>query len=495
MKLWLKLLSLFFVLAFTLSVFVGCNGANTNDPSDTDYEDETDDDEIDYFPEIDKKDYNDELNLYVATENERDFYVLDESNGSPMDEAVFSRMERIKRYLGIDMVLYSPTGYNWQTYAQVVGNSITNKDGTMDALIPMNYAQVTILVTEGYLTDWYDVEAVDLDADYWNLDAMEELELKGHCFFAIGDCIILNTYIIGFNKEMYDKYKDNPAFENKTFYQLVKDYEWTWEKIIEISSIVEHDRTGDGKSLDDTFGFSGNGWEYCTSIIQACEIQILKMDESGKWKLSINDEVNYPKTQHMVELLSEWFKSNSVYLAFKDRNWNSEPYVEITSGRTLMSFGGTQYIEQWLDYNLDFGVLPYPMYDTNQKAYHSLQHSGLLALPIYMTDPLMSAECMEMYSFYSEPVRITFYEKMLGKQVSDAPEDAEMLDIIWDSLCLDIAETFCQIESPYVPMLYAFSLTTDPDPSTGSETNLASLIAQRETIVNKGIANLMESLK
>ena len=102
MKLWLKLLSLFFVLAFTLSVFVGCNGANTNDPSDTDYEDETDDDEIDYFPEIDKKDYNDELNLYVATENERDFYVLDESNGSPMDEAVFSRMERIKRYLGID---------------------------------------------------------------------------------------------------------------------------------------------------------------------------------------------------------------------------------------------------------------------------------------------------------------------------------------------------------------------------------------------------------
>jgi hypothetical protein len=84
---------------------------------------------------------------------------------------------------------------------------------------------------------------------------------------------------------------------------------------------------------------------------------------------------------------------------------------------------------------------------------------------------------------------------MLGKQVSDAPEDAEMLDIIWDSLCLDIGETFCQIENGRVPMLYTFSLTTDPDPSTGSETNLASLIAQREEIVNKGISDLMDSLK
>lgn len=494
MKLLSKIFSLFLVLILALGMFVGCNTSGNEDISDDDYEDDSDEG-VDYFPEVDKQDYSDEFNMYIASEAERNYYVLDESNGSPMDEAVYYRMERVKRYLGLDMVLYAPSGYNWQNYAQVVGNSITNKDGTMDALIPMNYAQVTILVTEGYLTDWFDVDGIDLDAEYWNLDAMEELELKGHCFFAIGDCIILNTYLVAFNKDMYDMYKDNPNFGGKTFYDLVLDYEWTWEKMMEISSIVEYDRTGDGKTLDDTYGFSSNGWEYSTSIIQSCEIKILEMDESGKYKLSINNEVNYPKTQRMVELLSEWYKSNSVYVAFKDKDWASEPVVAITTGRTLMSFGGTSELESWLDYDLDFGVLPYPMYDTNQKAYHSLQHSGLLALPIYMTDPLMSAECMEMFCFYSDPVKITFYEKMLGKQVSDAPEDAEMLELIWDSLCLDIGETFCQIESGRVPMLYTFSLTTDPDPSTGSETNLASLIAQRESIVNKGIQDLMASLK
>ena len=493
MKLLFRIFSLLLVLILATSLLAGCNTAGNEDESD-DSEEETDE-VLDYFPDVEKKDYADELYMYIATEAERDYYVLEESNGSPMDEAVYYRMERIKRYLGLDMVLYAPTGYNWQTYAQLVGNSITNKDGTIDAMIPMNYAQVTILVTEGYLTDWFDVEGVDLDAEYWNLEAMEELELKGHCFFAIGDCIILNTYLVAFNKDMYDMYKDNPSFGGKTFYDLVRDYEWTWEKMIEISSIVEFDKTGDGKTLDDTFGFSANGWEYSTSIIQSCEIKILEMDEGGRYKLAINNEINYPKTQRMVELLSEWYKSNSVYVAFKDRNWNSEPVVEMTSGRTLMAFGGTGYLEGWLDYALDFGVLPYPMYDTNQKAYHSLQHSGLLSLPIYMTDPIMSAEAMEMFCFYSDPVKITFYEKMLGKQVSDAPEDAEMLEIIWDSLCLDIGETFCQIENGRVPMLYTFSLTTDPDPSTGSETNLASLIAQRESIVNKGIEDLMASLK
>ena len=405
MKTKLKFLLLFLVLALALSAFVGCNNAQTNDET-LDLDDEEED--LDYLPDIDKKDYNDDLNVYIASAGDIELYVLDESDGSPMDEAVYARQERVKRYLGVNMVTYEPIGYDWQTYAQVIANAITNKDGTVDVIFPMPYAQVTILVTENYLMDWLDVEGVDLSAEYWNLEEMEELELKGHCFFAIGDCTILNANVVGFNKDMYAKYKDSDVFEGKTFYDFVNDYEWTWEKIIEISSLVYIDRSGDGKTLDDTYGFSSNNWEYSTSIIQASGIKLLEMDEGGNWKMAINNSVNYPKMQHLVEILSEWYKSENAYVAFKDASWNSEPIVEMTTGRTLMSFSSTRWIEGWLDYNLDFGVLPYPMYDTNQKQYYSLQNSGLLALPTYMTDPLMSAESMEMFSYYSEPVKITF---------------------------------------------------------------------------------------
>ncbi|MBE6583696.1 MAG: hypothetical protein E7649_01760 [Ruminococcaceae bacterium] len=475
-----------------LAAFVGCDKAEDTENFDDLYEDDFDD--LEYFPDVEKNNYNDDLNFYVVTQGEQDFYVLEESNGSPMDEAVYARQERIRRYLGVSMILYSPTGYDWQTYAQAVSNAITNKDGTIDAMIPMNYAQVTKLVSEHYLEDWLEIDGVDLYAEYWNLKAMEELELKGRCFFALGDCIILNTYIVGFNKDMYAKYKDNEVFGGKTFYDLVYDYEWTWEKMIEISSLVYLDRTGDGKTLDDTYGFSSNGWEFSTSIIQACGMKLLEMDEAGNWKMAINNSTNYPKMQKLVEILSEWYKSENAYVAFKSASWESEPVVSMTSGRTLMSFGSTANLESWLDYDIDFGVLPYPMYDTNQKAYYSLQWSGLLALPTYMTDPQMSAETMEMFCFYSDPVRVTFYEKLLGKQVSDAPEDADMLDIIWDSLCLDIGQTFCQVDYA-LPIPYTLSLTTDPDPSTGSETNLASLFAKKEALVNNGMIEFLKSIK
>ena len=166
MKTKLKFLLLFLVLALALSAFVGCNNAQTNDET-LDLDDEEED--LDYLPDIDKKDYNDDLNVYIASAGDIELYVLDESDGSPMDEAVYARQERVKRYLGVNMVTYEPIGYDWQTYAQVIANAITNKDGTVDVIFPMPYAQVTILVTENYLMDWLDVEGVDLSAEYWNL--------------------------------------------------------------------------------------------------------------------------------------------------------------------------------------------------------------------------------------------------------------------------------------------------------------------------------------
>ena len=110
-----------------------------------------------------------------------------------------------------------------------------------------------------------------------------------------------------------------------------------------------------------------------------------------------------------------------------------------------MTLTDTNLLDNYLNYDIDFGVLPYPTYDTNQKEYRSLQWGGYLAVPAYMENEEMVGETLEMLSFFSEDVKTAYYQKLLGKQIADNPDDRRMLEIIWDSVCTDFGQTFDEI--------------------------------------------------
>ena len=93
MKIWLKILVFAMALVLLLTSAVGCN--NQDGGVDTETEEE-EDEEIDYFPDVDKKDYDMEFSMYMQPINNfSEYYILEESNGSPMDEAVYTRQERV----------------------------------------------------------------------------------------------------------------------------------------------------------------------------------------------------------------------------------------------------------------------------------------------------------------------------------------------------------------------------------------------------------------
>ena len=119
MKTWLRILFLTLAMLLLLSCFVGCGEVET--PQDT--EEEEEDDEYDYFPDIDKQDYDSEFSLYMMSINNfSEFYVLEESNGSPMDEAVYRRQEQVKKYLGVEMVHKTDGNANKGEYISILQN-------------------------------------------------------------------------------------------------------------------------------------------------------------------------------------------------------------------------------------------------------------------------------------------------------------------------------------------------------------------------------------
>ena len=488
----LLVLLLAFLLIFALP---SCNAVEQETESE---ELEETDVEEDYYPDVEKNDYNTDFNIYMLPMcNYPEYYVLEESNGSIMDEAVYTRQERIKRYLGVEMVrlVDSSLDLAWQTYISVLTTAVMNKDGSLDAMLSHYDGGIPALLTEGYLKDFSDIEGIDLEAEYWNLEFMEAIELKGHQYLGFGDCNILYVFLVSFNKEMYEQYSDAAAFGGKNFYDIVRDYEWTFDKMISISNLVYVDSTGDGKTKDDTFGFSAAMWEPSRAFIKAIGINIMEQDQSGSYKVVIQEENNANKVNDLINKIKDFAKSDNAWLEYA---WD-DTGIMLTTGRTLMSIYDTMHIPEYLQYEIDFGILPLPMYDTMQKdtcGYQTLNYGGYICVPVWVKDEQMVAETLEMYNFYSESVKITFYEKLLGKQVADVPDDAQMFDIIWDSVSSDVGFTYATTST--IDMNGGYSLgacllrLTEPNSSEGG---LSSWFARYVEPQQTGFDNFYKNIK
>jgi hypothetical protein len=157
-----------------------------------------------------------------------------------------------------------------------------------------------------------------------------------------------------------------------------------------------------------------------------------------------------------------------------------------------MTLAPSYELPNYLNYDINFGVLPYPLFDEQQKdvGYRSLQWGGYIAIPSYVDNMEMATETLEMLSYFSKDVNLAFYEKLLGKQVADAPQDRKMLQIVWDSVCSDFGQTYFTVFYT-TNVLYVFPSITSVNATEG----LASYVASRQNTVNRNIKKFMAKVK
>ncbi len=477
---------LLFILSFSiaLSVLVGCD--------DVEVEENIygEDDEVEDFIPVDAKDYGLDFNLYVEASNGTGSFYMDEdgNSGSPMDEAVFSRQEKVQKRIGVEILLVEYPDATFGNYTKYIQTAVQNMDGTIDALITHVQQGTTNLISEHLITDLSEFEGINIDAEYWNITFMETLQLNGNYFLGLSDMNLLKTYVIGFNKEMLSLYESSM---DKSIYDLVKDKEWTLDEMIKLANLVSIDKTGDGKSVDDTFGISGPCWMGFCGFLTSSNIPMMEMDQSGMYKIAINQSQYIERADTLLNKLEDLGSSNCAYFDY-DYSTGHLP-VTLSSGRTLMQVISTDLLPGLLDYNVEFGVLPFPMYDLDQASvgYKSLQWGGYIGVLSYLKNPLMTGETLELLAYYSENVKITFYEKLLGKQVADMPDDAAMLEIIWDSVATDVGQTFINAGSPDT-MGVCYTIPHLMWPTTTG--NLSSFIKGRENAINQGFAKFLEDI-
>ena len=480
MKSYTRFLALVLVLIMTVSAFVGCGSGDptTDGTADNKSEQETGE----YMPDIEKKNYNEEFYLNILPDvNPTDFYWVKEASDSVLSNALYNRQENVRKYLGVEVIGVATDGEN--RYVEPFKNAVMNKDGSVDTLISHVYYGIDGFISGNYLTDIQDIPEIDVYADYWKYDVMEDISANGHFYLGFSDLNIFYTHVITFNKTLLAKYADQL---DEDLYATVENYRWTLDKMISVAKLAYADAQADGKSDDDTFGFvSSTEYIGYAGMIQGFGIKLVSQNAKGDYVMSCYTEENKQKMSDIVDKLYNLVRSEFAYMP-KDKN----PSPTMGNNRALMTINGTYWLSNLLSTGVDFGVLPYPMYDEAQKTvgYRHLQWGGYLALPSYLKNPDMVYETMELLAYFSEDVNIAYYEKLLGKKVADAPQDRLMLDMVWDSVCSDFGLTYSTVMN--APFQWVLSITK-PNSTMG----LASYMAQYEGKAAKTLKKFMERIK
>ena len=423
--------------------------------------------------------------LYYTNTTYKNFFFDDVTEaGDVIKAALVERRLLVEDYLGIQLKGVAESNKENSIYDAIYRDTMSESDNYQVALTH-SYIGLGNLATQGYIKDFYDFEHISLNDEYWNVDAMEALEIGGKAYFGTSNFMVNDLCAVFYNKKMYEEAKitENP-------YELVRNGEWTLEKLMELSSKVYVDKNGDQKyDKEDIYGFvSRADWEFIP-LIDSCEVQCL----TGSSRKVLNMGANNDRYQTLYDTVEDIEEAHWSYMYNFGDDKNK---VTIADGRALFTFDQLRYAPNYLSSGVSFGVLPYPKLEKGQTTdYHSLDAGGMMCIPNTVQNEDLVGKVLECLSYYSaDTVRIAYYERLLGSRVADAVDDAEMLkDYIFSKVSLNPAFNYCgKATEPLgilvytIPKMLRGKLNGDSEIQTIA-TNWASNMVKAQEVIDNTI--------
>lgn len=434
------------LLAVTMLLSITACGTPTEEPAGTNAADTVTDAvtevETEYTPDIETKNYDCEFN--IATVHEKDMVWVEAPTGDVLLDAVYERAVNIKDHVGVDIKLLDAG--DWIELPNTFIRTVMSGDDTYQLGMTHVYQGLASMVTSNVLYDYGQLESVNLSAPYWATDLMEEIKIDGKYYLGHSDFFLTDVHCIVFNKNMMNEYGMTAP------YDLVREKEWTLDKFIEMASTVSKDN-GDGVwDNQDTYGLSGWGWVYLIDFVTSSDLKIVEEDSSGNFVIAYNNHTE--KTSDLVSKIFDMYHAEYSYLWKAWDHGNADLNIDFAKGTSLFTFYNTTGLKDLRGENLRFGILPYPMYDSNQENYKTLNWSGMMVIPSVIKNPEMVSDVVELLGYYTAPVKDAYYEELLGAKLADAPEDAEMLDMLWDTVISDIGMIACSSDKGMDNLVY-----------------------------------------
>jgi len=355
----------------------------------------------------------------------RDEIFVESEIGEIVNDAIFRRNQSVEDRLNMRFeYLFCPQA----NFNKSIQNSVGAGGDDYDLIAGFAY-YIPPLSLEGILLNWNNMPHIDTSRPWWGADCVKELDIGGKLYFVTGDLSldwIQSMYVYYFNKKMAQEYS------LPDFYELVLEGKWTFPKFAEISKSIREDLNGDGEyDQNDRFGYVA--WEFANvdGYFAAFDQPITAPGAGGLPEFIVNTE----RTANIIDMVRElMYDSGMIYYNKADKD-TVVPQM-FMEGRNLFYYSelydsGTIFKSM----ESDFGILPCPKYDENQKEYHTVAHDvySLFCVPATCTRRELTgaaAEAMAAESY--RKVTPMYFETALKVKYTRDEESSQMLDIILD---------------------------------------------------------------
>lgn len=389
----------------------------------------------DYLKNLPERDYEDTKFRVLTSLQTRKFYLGDETNEA-ISEAVVKRDNEMNSRYGVimDYTVKDGNSSGQTEYVTTIRNSISDQFG-FDLIIGQTYYCMS-LASEGYFLDLNQAKYLNTEQEWYHPNINSNAVICGKLFGISGDYLtsqISSAMGLLFNKDLYATNQNQ-----EDLYELVRTKQWTLEKMKVLIKDSYQDTNNDlSRDASDAYGFFGNGHSI-NGLIYGFDCPVAEYKEDGT--VTIDNYYN----DHLIkvfEALNSFFNEN-------ENVFRGGDYDNLSS----MENGHALFISTWIDNLISermrnaackIGVLPNPLFDTDQKNYCSyVQRWDLMYIP-KNADFEKSSIILEYLNFTSTEFMIPrYWEQALSLRGADDAVDGEMLSIIRSTLFYDFVMVF-----------------------------------------------------
>ena len=439
-----RLLAFLLVAIMAVSVLAACGGNDEpgKTPGGTDGGDFTHTPEN---PEIPAKDYDGYTFTFVcqpymdSQAYSVNYMVSESETSNVLLDAVYRRNELLKEKYNINFEQMQVTDLVTTVRTQVMGGACS-----FDMIIG-DGRKLAALAKENLLYDLSAIKYFDMTKSYWDSNAAEQLKIYDKLYFTNCDINVSELgNVVYFNKKLIEDYKLTSPYE------YLENNQWTLDNWASLVMAVSDNIDGESPWDDrwDEYDIYGTTYEFRNTamFMYGAGIRATANDENTGLKVTLYDtdktESVFNKCKAVFSTANTWCiddMSSSDTHGYNDkRNYARFLFCQ---DHYLFYYDGTRIIDEFEDMESEFGMIPFPKYDSSQGDYYTLYpHDGyLIAVPKVVEDIERTGKIIEDLNFYSSIiVKPAWYDVLLSRRYTRDEASEEYMKLMYENRVYDL---------------------------------------------------------
>ncbi len=402
----------------------------------------------------------------INKDEDAHFIAAEEVTGEAVNDELFLTNEYVEKRFNVTINIVDVGDP-----AETARTTAVANDNAFDIMIGHD-ASTFALSLQGMLYDLYEVPQFDFDKPWWTPNALENLTIQGRLFAAsnyMSYAGINMTRVVYINKKLAEEYNIEIP------YDVVREGNWTYDKMMSYFTDVTRDLDGNGVMDDkDRYAFTA-GYECWYCMQEAVGVNVYNHDADGNITLELDTEHIVKYVEKLKELLNEdWYWDEyAMGEGMFDKGQALFGYSDIGYSHEIYSKGETVY-----------GFLPTPKLDELQSDYINCGTDKPWAISCATDDSrieIIGTICEAMSCRNFNNVIPVYFEGALQARAADSPDDSEMLGIIRDTRTIGFAYAY-QLELSNIYQAY------------GTSSKLASGLAKLQGMAEKKLEDVLEQV-